>query len=305
MDFLPIVTSILYLFVIIGIGFTARRLGVLDSHRVHWLSHILLSIAIPALTIISMQVSLNSTTIRITEHMLFIAFAYYLGAFCLSFAICHFIPASGEEKGVYQFILVFPNVGLMGIPISMAILGPDSLFYVILFNLPFYLLVFTLGVYLMTQGRPGKFNPRTLVTPGLVASVIGLILFLTGYMIPAPVSTMLDWIGMLTSPLAMLVVGALLATLPFSRLAGDWRISVITALRLVILPVLAFIILSPLVQDKMLLVVTVLLIAMPAASNTVLFAEEYNDDATLASQGVFLSTLFCLATIPLIEFFLF
>ncbi|MFA4860930.1 AEC family transporter [Methanoregula sp.] len=304
MDFLLVFLSIIYLFLIIGTGFVLRKYGVLNGNRVRWISHILVNIALPALTISSMQVPLSDATIGIAESMLLIAVAYYLAAFCLSFVICRFLPTSGSEKGVFQFMLVFPNVGFMGIPVAMAVLGPDSLFYVILFCLPFNFFAFSLGVYLIAHGRPGKFNPLVLLTPGLVASFIGLALFLTGYTIPAPVSTALDWIGLTMTPLAMLVVGALLATLPVSRLAGDWRIALVTAFRLVLLPVLAFLILLPFVHDKLLLGVAVVLIAMPVAANAVLFSEEYKVDATLASQGVFISTLFCLVTIPVIGFLL-
>ena len=53
-------------------------------------------------------------------------------------------------------MLVFPNTMFMGIPVAFAILGPDSLFYVILFNLPFNFLVFTMGVWLMARAGPGN-----------------------------------------------------------------------------------------------------------------------------------------------------
>ena len=86
----------------------------------------------------------------------------------------------------------------------------------------------------------------------------------------------------------------------FSQLAGDWRVKLITTFRLVIFPVIAYIALSPFVADKLLLGVAVLLIAMPVASNSVLLSEEYKVDSTLASQGVFLSTMLCLATIPIL-----
>jgi predicted permease len=80
---------------------------------------------------------------------------------------------------------------------------------------------------------------------------------------------------------------------------------VITSIRLLIFPALAFVLLAPVIHDRLLLGTVVLLIAMPVAANTVLLSEEYRVDATLASQGVFLSTMFCLATIPLIEILLF
>jgi predicted permease len=305
MDFFSVLTAILFLFLIIGLGFAARKQGILNSDRVHGISHILVNIALPALTISSMQVPLNEQSIGIVNSTLFFAVAYYFVAFGLSLIITRFLPSADREKGVFQFMLIFPNVGFMGIPVAAAILGPGSLFYVILFNLPFNFLVFTMGVYLLASGKPGKMDPRLLLTPGLVAAVIGLALFLAGYTLPSPVGIALDWIGKATTPLAMLVVGALLATLPVSRLAGDWRIMVITSIRLLFFPALAFVLLAPVIHDRLLLGTVVLLIAMPVAANTVLLSEEYRVDATLASQGVFLSTMFCLATIPLIEILLF
>jgi len=305
MDVVPVLVSILTLFLMIGAGFLARKRGHLKEPVVHTISHILVNIALPALTISSMQVAHSEHSFDLVSTTLFIACAYYLGAFIISILVCRFLFATPTEKGVFQFMLVFPNVGFMGIPISEAILGPDALIYVILFNLPFNLLVFTMGIWLLAHERRGSLDPLLLLTPGFVASLVGLAFFLTGYDIPFPVDAALHWIGMATTPLAMIVVGALLATLPFSRLAGDWRILVITALRLILFPVLAYLLLAPILSDRLLLASTVLLIAMPVAANTVLLSEEYDVDATLASQGVFLSTLLSCATIPLIDFILF
>jgi malate permease and related proteins len=304
MDFFAVLASILSLFAIIGIGFIVRRHGILNADRVHTISHVLVNIALPALTISSMQVPYTSQAMGRVDTTLAVAFAYYLGAFLVSLIVCRFLPATGTEKGVFQFMLVFPNVGFIGIPVSEVILGPGSLFYVVLFNLPFNLLVFTLGVWLLAREKAGRPDPRVLLTPGLAASFLGLFLFLVGYHIPFPVDTALDWIGKATTPLAMLVVGALLATLPVTRLAGDWRVLALSVLRLLVFPLLACAILSLFITDRLLLLSTVLLIAMPVAANTVLLSEEYGVDATLASQGVFLSTILCLVTIPLLDLLL-
>ncbi|MGD0535240.1 MAG: AEC family transporter [Methanoregula sp.] len=305
MELITILIAIFSLFVIIGIGFAARRYGILNGDRVHLISHVLVNVALPAITISSMQVPATAKTMGIVDSMLLVAGGYYLAAFLISILICHFLPSTPAEKGVFQFMLVFPNTMFMGIPVASAVLCPGSLFYVILFNLPFNFLVFTMGVWLLARGRPGKLDPKVLLSPGLVASFIGLALFLAGYMLPAPVDTGLELIGSATTPLAMLVVGALLATLPVARLAGDWRVYLVTAFRLVIIPVIAFLVLSPFITDRLVLGVAVLLIAMPVAANSVLLSEEYKVDSTLASQGVFLSTLLCLATIPILEYFLF
>ena len=302
MDLIAVTLSIAALFVLMGAGFAARKHGIFGPSRVHLLSHILVNFAIPALTLTSMQVPRTGAAVGMAATALTVAFGYYFAAFALSLIICRFLPATPREKGVFQFMLVFPNVGFMGIPVAEVILGQSSLFYVVLFNLPFNLLVFTLGIWLLAHERPEK-KPgfRLFLTPGLIASVLGLALFLAGYSIPFPISTALSWIGQATTPLAMVVVGALLATLPVRHLAGDWRIVAISALRLLVIPALALLLLAPILPDRILLMSTVLLIGMPVASSTVLLSDEYGVDATLASQGVFLSTLLCLATIPLLD----
>ncbi|HNX16745.1 MAG TPA: AEC family transporter [Methanoregula sp.] len=305
MDLVTIFLAILSLFVIIGVGFVLRRYELLNGDRVHLISHILVNIALPAITISSMQVPHTAKTMSIVNSMLLVSCGYFIAAIVVSILICHFLPSTPKEKGVFEFMLVFPNTMFMGIPVALAVLGPDSLFYVTLFNVPIYFLVFTLGVWLLARGRPGKFDFKVLLSPGLVASFVGLALFLAGYTIPAPAETVLELVGSATTPLAMLVVGALLATLPVSRLAGDWRVHLVTGLRLIVFPVIAFAVLLPFVSDKTLLGVAVLLIAMPVAANIVLLSEEYKVDSTLASQGVFLSTLLCLITIPALEFLLF
>ena len=214
MEILTVFLAIISLFVIIGIGYIAQKVGILNHDRVHLISRILVNIAIPAITISSMQVSRTVATMSIVNNMLLVAGGYYIVAFLVSILICHFLPSTPAEKGVYQFMLVFPNTMFMGLPVASAVLGTGSLFYVILFNLPFNLLVFTMGVWLLAQGRPGKFDLTVMLSPGLVASVLGLSLFLAGFMLPAQVNAGLDLVGSTTTPLAMLVVGALLATLP-------------------------------------------------------------------------------------------
>jgi predicted permease len=305
MDFITVVIAIATLFVLIAAGFGARKYGLVKDNHVHLISHILVSVSLPALTIASMQVPETAQTMGIVDQMLVVAVGYYLAAFAIGLLLCRFLPATSEEKGVFQFMLVFPNSMFMGIPVALAVLGPSSLFYVILFNVPFYFLVFTLGVWLLARGRPGKIDLKVLLSPGLVAAIAGLVLFLFQLNLPSPVQSGLELIGSATTPLAMIVVGAMLATLPLHRLAGDWRIYLTTALRLIVFPVAAFLILSPFVSDPLLLGVAVLMIAMPVAANSVLLSEEYGVDATLASQGVFISTVLCLATIPLLEVLLF
>ena len=132
-----------------------------------------------------------------------------------------------------------------------------------------------------------------------MASAAGFLLFLGSVEIPAPFIDAIDLLGGVTTPLAMIIVGAMLATFPAREMVGDWRIWVASAVLLLAVPVAYCYLFSPIFSDPLVSGVMITMAAMPAAVNTVVFAEQYGADARLASQIVFVSTIGSLITIPL------
>jgi hypothetical protein len=153
---------------------------------------------------------------------------------------------------------------------------------------------------MLTEGRGEGFNPRLLINPGIAASIIGLALFLGSIEIPGPFIDSIDLLGNVTTPLAMIVVGAMLATFPAREMVGNWRIWAASAILLLAIPAAYCYILAPIVPDPFINGIMITMAAMPAAANTVIFAEQYGADSRLASQIVFVSTIGSLVTIPLI-----
>ncbi len=50
----------------------------------------------------------------------------------------------------------FSNVAFMGYPVIEAVLGHEAIFYTAIFNLPFNLFSFTLGIYLLSKGSTSR-----------------------------------------------------------------------------------------------------------------------------------------------------
>jgi len=73
--------------------------------------------------------------------------------------------------------------------------------------------------------------------------------------------------------------------------------------RLFLVPLVIYFVLKNFVGGVYLLGVPVLLSAMPVAANSAILAEEYKGNAELASQTVFITTLFSVISIPLITMF--
>ncbi|KLK88897.1 transporter [Methanoculleus sediminis] len=300
MDFLIVADQIFILVLLIAAGYVAVSAKIVDPRATRGLSGLLINITIPALIVASMQVPFTPERLVGAETLILATGALYVFSFALAWAVSKAMRVPAAEEGVLQFAIVFGNVGFMGFPVALTLFGEDSLFYVAIFNLFFNVLVFSVGIAMLTEGRGKGFDPRLLANPGIAASVVGLALFLGSVEIPSPFIDSIDLLGGVTTPLAMIIVGAMLATFPTREMVGNWRIWVASAVLLLAVPAAYCCLFAPIFADPYINGIMITMAAMPAAANTVIFAEQYGADSRLASQIVFVSTIGSLITIPLV-----
>jgi predicted permease len=105
-------------------------------------------------------------------------------------------------------------------------------------------------------------------------------------------------IGGMTSPLSMIIVGAILAKSPLKSMFGDWKMLPVIAVRLLIVPLISFAAMRLFIINPVMLGVIVVLSAMPAAALTSIYAEAYGADAALASRIVAATTFLSVITVP-------
>lgn len=298
-DFLVVADQIFILVLLIAAGYVAVSTNIVDPRATRGLSGLLVNVTIPALIITSMQVPITPARIVGAEVLLLATSILFAFSFAVAWTTSKIMPMTASERGVFQFGIVFGNVGFMGFPVAQALFGDDSLFYVAIFNLVFNILVFSVGIAMLTEDKMEGFDLRLLVNPGIAASIAGFLFFFGSVEIPSPFIDAIDLLGGLTTPLAMIVVGAMIATFPALEMVGDWRIWVTSAILLLAIPAAYFCLFSPVFTNPLINGVMITMAAMPAAANTAIFAEQYGADSRLASQIVFVSTIGSLITIPL------
>jgi hypothetical protein len=204
--------------------------------------------------------------------------------------------------GTYQFMIIFSNCSFMGYPIAGAVLGSDSIFYMSIFNIPFNILAFSYGIFLLSHGgeNAAKFNPKKLINPGIIASVLAVIIYAAHISFPDFLCSTFESVGGLTTPLSMLVLGISLAQLPVNELFNEIRLYPVALIRLVVLPVLTCFIVKLFTADSMLIGTAVVTAAMPVASMTVMLSTLYGGNVKLASVGVFITTVLSVISVPLV-----
>lgn len=307
MDFQGVFNQILVLFLTLVVGYLARRLRVFGEEMTKGLSSLLLKVALPALIIDSLQQSFTPELLKASGQILVIAFFVYLGSGVLAVGVGKLLKAPAKDIGVYRFALLFSNVGFMGYPVVNAIFGSEAVFYAAIYNLPFNLIVFTLGILIISLGgekQTQKVTPAMFLNPATVSVAIGFLFFLFSIKLPGPIAETVGQLGSLTTPLSMILIGALLANTRLSEMLGNWRIYVVSALRLLLIPLAIWVVLRSISTDPLLVGVPTIIAAMPVAANTAILAQEYKANSFLASQLVFVSTLLSVITIPLLAYFI-
>lgn len=295
-------SRVLSIFILVVVGFAARKSKILDGPMVKGLAGLILNVAIPFTIIASFDRSIPSSAMPDLLRMALWAVAIH--AFGILFSWVLYRKTSVAERKVLTYITVFSNCGFMGFPVTESVFGKIGVMYASIFVIIFQIFIWTYGIYLFS-GRSGKDQlMRAIINPGNISVVIGLTLWLLPFSLPDALTTAISNLSNLTTPLSMIVVGATLAEVPIKGILKGGALWFGTAIRLIAMPLAVFGIMSLFGFRDLPAKVAAFLTSMPAAAQTVIFAERYQADVPLASRVVFLTTVLSAITIPIFALFL-
>lgn len=305
MDITAITQQMIILFALLLVGFSANKLGYMNAGFNKAFSGFVINVSTPAMILHSVMGQQRLLTRGEIFLLLGISVASYLLVILLSGLVPKLLRTEKAEGSLWRFMMIFSNVAFMGFPVISSLFGESAVFYASIFGMPFNLLVYSYGVRLVSGGREGGFDRKTLLSPCILASVLAMGIYLAEVPIPDILTVTLGYLADITVPGAMLIIGSSLALVPLRTVFRDWQVYVLSALKLIAIPVLMWVVMSLLPVSDMLVKVTVVMWAMPVATNCTMLATQYGGDEQLASRGVLISTLFSIMTIPLLMQLLF
>ncbi len=191
----------------------------------------------------------------------------------------------------------------MGFPVIESIYGSDSLIYAVIFVVIFNILIYSLGIYLVAgKTKNAKFDIKKLINTPFIVSLISIIMYFTKIQLSREVLDSLTFLGNVTTPVAMMIIGATIANMPVKKLFNEWRIYVFTVVKLIAILLVVLLILNQFTFISATLKgCLVVLSAMPVATNMTMLAIEYDGNVGLTSKGIFFTTILCAVTIPFVE----
>jgi predicted permease len=267
-------------------------------------SSFIINITLPAMLFATFQRPFSKELMREGGIAFFLSVLVYGFSFLTAFVYPRILRMKGPERGVHRYALIISNCGFIGYPLVEAVLGPSYLFHAVIFNIRFGLLAFSVCAWLISKEGESSLRVtwKTFCNSSVTATALGLFCFIFSLSLPEPLFRSLKMTGDMTSPLSMILIGTTLAQANIRQVFGRWQVYVTTAMRLLILPGLIGLILYLLGIRGPLFVMGILITAMPVGSSTSILATLYKTAPEEASSLVFLSTLLCMVTVPLVLF---
>ncbi len=259
------------------------------------------------------------------------------------FLIPFILRVPDQYHYAYQMLTVFGNVGFIGIPLASAVLGPECLIFVSIYNLFFNLLIYTFGIALLQRAAkrqasgcervsnnsasgvrgnvPGEQGPRggnpaagqtlvlettepgwkKMINAGTISAAVTIIIYLGDFSAPVIVSSTLNYIGQTTTLFSMLVLGVSVAQMKLRDIFCHPKLYWFVLLRQILLPVGCVLLLRPFIQNRMLLHTMALMVAVPAGNMPLMLSKQLQIDTDTISQGIILTTVLGLVTIPIVS----
>jgi malate permease and related proteins len=310
------------MFLLIMGGWLARRRGGLAEEASAMLSRIVVDAAFPALVFTQMLRTVDASVLRQDWLLPVLPFLLVGIAYLVGLVVAPLFGGKAQRNTVL-FLITSPNWVFLPLPIAEALYGSAGVRVVLLCNVGAQLALWSIGVWIL-HGRIAQALRNLATNIGLWSTAAGIVAALAfpglrelanlhgapagpGGIAGAAVLDGLAMLGSLTIPLSLLAIGAQLATVPISlhRLpAALWGV---VSARLVLAPLATIALGMALAHSghrlpEVTRMVVVLEAAMPVALVCSVIAERYGGDPVLAAQGVFLSTLLSLVTVPVLFF---
>ena len=227
---------------------------------------------------------------------------------CMSVGVCWVLAAIscrlvglGDRAPLFELLVAVMNNMFIALPVVETLFGSQAVFYCSLSCIPFNVLLYTFGIYRLQGGEgKGSVRLRDIFSVPLLATLVALVIFLLRPPVPPVVKELASTMSAATMPLSMIVIGSSLGSVSLLDAFKKGKLYLMCVIRLLLCPLLVWLLAGLMTEDLMLRVTATIIAAAPSGVVVSVLAIQYDRDAVFPSEGILLSTVFSMLTIPLI-----
>lgn len=237
--------------------------------------------------------------------------------FCLSiiiqmlfFMVLYAIFHKKYEDAKYRILSVggvLGNVGFIGMPIVSSIFPNEPIVrcYSSINVIAMNLIVFTIGVYLITNDKKYISLKSAILNPSTLSLIAAVPIYLLQIKFPMMINDSIGLFAKMVTPMCMIILGMRLSEADFKILFMRPFAYLSSLFKLIIFPLFALLCVKWLPFDDSILKMTIVVLAStPAGVIIESLAELHECEQELAANVVLLTTILSVITVPLVTSFI-
>ncbi len=298
---LVIIEKMALLTIMLAIGYMCIKLKLVGPEFNKGLSKLVINVFLVGMilsSVINKQLDMSGSDVAFGIGMLVLMSLISLGIGIIMPSVFRF---KGGDTGMYRILAAFGNVGFVGLPIVSAVYGEEVVFFASLVNIPFNLLLYTVGVMqLQTGGEGKKFQLKKALNVPIIATLTATVIFIFEIPMPLIVEDTASTVGAACVPLSMMSVGLSLGNVSIKDALTQPRLYAVNAVKLLIIPLVTWGVLRFVIDDPVMLGTVVLLAACPPAIVCPILGMDYGRDGVEGSEAVFIGSVLSVITVPVL-----
>ena len=319
MVFLTSLQSIIPIVLLISLGYFLKGQGMFNPTFSGNLSRFIMSVILPAGVFVSVLHHLHMSDLWNLRYGMLVVMLTYVIAYIVAFIMMKLLKVPKGRRGIFINMVVNDNCLFIGLPVQIALFGPEALPYFLLYYIGNTISVWLVGVFLIeldplpnpdnglsTNTQKPKFDWKKLLPPPLLGFFTALIFLFFEIPLAPILHNTLNYLGDMVTPLSLIYIGIVLhdAGLKSMSLNKDSIGGIVG--RFVISPIIMFCVIMALqygagiVLEPIAIITFVVQSAGPVIAVLPIVANEVKSDLPFATGLVMISTILFVVVIPII-----
>lgn len=225
MVFLTSLQSIIPIVLLIALGYILKGRGMFNDTFSSNLSRLIMSVILPAGVFVSVLHHMQTSDLWNLRYGLLVVGLTYFVSYIVAFIMMKILRVPPGRRGIFINMVVNDNCLFIGLPVQIALFGPEALPYFLLYYIGNTISVWMVGVFLIEMDplpqnssatgesvRPSghKFSWKKLLPPPLMGFIVALIFLYAQIPLPTILHNTLNYLGDMVTPLSLLYIGIVL-----------------------------------------------------------------------------------------------
>ena len=307
-QFLTVLMQIGVFLLMIVTGVITVKCRILDEHSLAAVSKLVMRVLLPAFIFVNTAEGATRAGLKESLLVIPIALAMYALLWLLATVLVRVFHLTGNREKVFRAIVMFGNVGFMGIPLVTELYPTTALLYISLLTIIDQGLFWTYGVSLTQPVQAGaakeKFSLKGLknvLSPALVAIILATVLVLLNIHLPKVLTTTLTKLGAASMPMSLIYIGGMLSMTDVRSVLRCGELYAEIVIKMIVLPIAFFAVLMLLHTPVDMAGTMTFIFGLPAINMVAMLSKANGSDGDYAVCAVMLTTLVCLVTLPLVS----